>query len=192
MVNLPKSYPFKGARTGYVFLFWLDSSFAHWVDAEWDFPQMSQPGARLHVNWVNAESTRHQHLWRIHHSALTQFMWSLTLGWLSDMESHLVLTQLTGNETRCQLSHRWMLKNSNKSANSRAKSITLKSFIICPIYVWSVLSCKCTFKSPPVPAVREPAPKDCRRRGAVLWNRFRFRVPIFFSTVPVPVPNLKF
>jgi hypothetical protein len=51
------------------------------------------------------------------------------------MESHLALTQLTGNETRRQLSHRQMFKNSNKSANSSTKSETLKSRIIWPMYV---------------------------------------------------------
>jgi hypothetical protein len=54
------------------------------------------------------------------------------------VESHLALTQLTGNETRRQLSHRQMLKNSNKSANSSTKSKTLKSLIIWPMYVCSV------------------------------------------------------
>ncbi len=55
-----------------------------------------------------------------------------------DVESHLVLTQLMGNETLHQLSHCRMVKNLNKSANSRTKSKTHKSLIIWPIYVWSV------------------------------------------------------
>jgi hypothetical protein len=49
-----------------------------------------------------------------------------------DMESHLALT---GNETRHQLSHRRLLKNLNKSANSSTKLKTLKSLIIWPINV---------------------------------------------------------
>ncbi len=46
-----------------------------------------------------------------------------------------------------------MLKNSNKSANSRTESKTLKSLIIWPIYVWIAqkteqkTSCKYTFKT---------------------------------------------
>jgi hypothetical protein len=93
---------------------------------------------------------------------LTQSTWSLTPCWLSrpgvalrvdtvDVESHLALTPLTGYETPHQLSHRQMLESSNRSANSRTKSKTLKSLIIWPIYVWSVqntrinnISCKCT------------------------------------------------
>ncbi len=108
--------------------------------------QLSQHGVRLHVNWVNAEwdSTSTESTQKAptftkissfrvdsvdveSHSALTQSTWSL-----------LALTQLTGSETRRQLSHRQMLKNLNKSANSSTKSKTLKSLIIWPMYVWSV------------------------------------------------------
>ncbi len=130
IVNLSKSYPFKGARAGYVCLFWLDSSPSHWVDAESDSPstestrnqtphQLSQSGVRLHVNWVNTEDTNiykdfiipHWHSWR----GVSLCVDSV------DVESHLALTQLTRNETPHQLSHRRMLKNSNKAANSRTK-----------------------------------------------------------------------
>jgi hypothetical protein len=52
-----------------------------------------------------------------------------------DMEPHLALTLLTGNETSSQLSHRQMLQNSNKSTNSRSESKTLKSPVIWPTYV---------------------------------------------------------
>ncbi len=96
-----------------------------------------------------SQRRRHQHVQIFHHPALTQLTWSLTLCWLTrrgvslridslDVESHLALTQLLGNETLHQLSHRWKLKNLNKSANSRTKSKTLKRLIIWPIYVWSV------------------------------------------------------
>jgi hypothetical protein len=68
IVNVSKSYPFKGARAGYVCLFWLDSSSSQWVNTESDSPstestrsqspcQLSQCRVRLHVNWVNAEDT---------------------------------------------------------------------------------------------------------------------------------------
>ncbi len=88
----------------------------HWVNAEWDSTSLSQREVRLHVNWVNAEGT----------NIYEDFVMP---GWLSwrgvslrvdsvDVESHLALTQLMGNETRRQLSHRRMLKNSIKSANS--------------------------------------------------------------------------
>jgi hypothetical protein len=126
---------------------WFDSSSSHWVYAEWDSPstestrsetshQLSQHGVRLHVNWVNAEGT-------IIYEDFIILRW---LSWRGvslrvdsvDVESHLALTQLTGNETRRQLSHRRMLKYSNKSANSSTKSKRLKSLIIWPIYVWSV------------------------------------------------------
>jgi hypothetical protein len=67
MDNSSISYPFKGARAGYVCLFWFDTSSADWVSAEWDSPwtestqsetlyQLSQH-VRLHVNWVNTECT---------------------------------------------------------------------------------------------------------------------------------------
>jgi hypothetical protein len=147
MVHFSISYPFKGAGAGYVCLFWFDSSSAHWGDIEWDSlstesmwsetpRQLSHSGVRLHVNWVNAEGTNIKEDFIIPH-------------WLSwrgvslhvdsvNVESHLALTQLMVNKTRCQLSHRQMLKNLNESANSRTKLKTFKSFIIWPIYVWSV------------------------------------------------------
>ncbi len=147
MDNLSIYYPFKGTRAGYVCLFWCNFSSAHWVNAEWDSlstestwsetpRQLSQRGMRLHVNWVNAEGTN------IHED----FIIPRWLSWHGvslcvdsvDMESHLALTQLTGSETRHQLSHRQMLTNLNKSANSSTKSKTLKSLIIWPMYVWSV------------------------------------------------------
>jgi hypothetical protein len=73
--------------------------------------QLSQRELRLHVNWVNAEST----------NIYKDF---IILRWLSwrgvtlhidsvNKESHLVLTQLMGNETPRQLSHCRMLKNLN-------------------------------------------------------------------------------
>ncbi len=147
MDNFSISYPFKGARAGYVCLFWFDFSSAHWVNGEWDSPstestqsetpcQLSQRGVRLHVNWVNAEGT----------DIDEDFIIPRWLCWRGvshcvdsvDMESHLALTQLMRNETRRQLSHRQMLKNLNKSANSSTKLKTLKSLIIWPMYVWSV------------------------------------------------------
>ncbi len=98
--------------------------------------QLSQSGVRIHVNWVNPEGT----------NIYEDFIIPRWLSWCGvslridsvDVESHLALTQLTGNETRRQLSHRRMLKNLNKSANSSTKSKTPKSLIIWPIYVWSV------------------------------------------------------
>ncbi len=147
MDNFSIYYPFKGTRAGYVCLFLYNFSSVHWFNAEWDSPstestrsetprQLSQRGMRLHVNWVNAECTN------IHED----FLIPRWLSWRGvslcvdsvDVESHLALTQLTGSETRRQLSHRQMLKNSNKSANSSTKSKTLKSLIIWPMYVWSV------------------------------------------------------
>ncbi len=119
----------------------------NWVNAEWDSTstesmrsetsrQLSQCGVRLHVNWVNAEGT----------NIYEDFIIPHWLSWRGvslrvdsvDVESHLVLTQLTGNETWCQLSHRLMLKNLNKSANSSTKSKRLKSLFIWSIYVWWV------------------------------------------------------
>jgi hypothetical protein len=80
------------------------------------------------VNWVYAEDT----------NIYEDF---IILRWLSwqgvslhidsvDVESHLALTQLSKNETPRQLNHRRMLKNLNKSMNSRTKSKTLRSLII--------------------------------------------------------------
>ncbi len=144
IVNFTKYYPFKGARAGYVCMFWLESSPSHWVDAESDSlsteptqsetpRQLSQRGVRLHVNWVNAEDTN------IYKDFIIPrwLSWrgvSLCVDWV-DVEYHLALTQLTRNEIPRQLSHRGMLKNSNNSANSRTKSKTFKSLIICPICV---------------------------------------------------------
>ncbi len=106
--NFSISYPFKGARAGHVCLFWFDSSFAHWVDAEWDFP--STESTRSETPRQLSQRRRHQHFLRFYHSALTHLTWSLTPHW-ADMESQLALTQLTGNETWRQLSHSQMLKN---------------------------------------------------------------------------------
>jgi hypothetical protein len=104
--------------------------------------QLSQRGVRLYVEWVNAEATN------IHED----FIIPRWLSWRGvslhvdsvDVETHLVLTQLMRNETPCQLSHRWMLKNLNKSANSRTKSKKFGSLIIWPIQwaqkVWRVWS----------------------------------------------------
>jgi hypothetical protein len=147
MVNFSKSYPFKAAIAGYVCLFWLDSSFEHRVNAEWDSlstestqietpHQQSQWGVRLGINWVNGEGTNN-------YKDLIIPRW---LSWHGvslhvdsvDVESHLMLTQMTGNETLYQLNHCRTLKNLNKSANSRTKSKTLKSFLSWLIYVWSV------------------------------------------------------
>jgi hypothetical protein len=110
IVNFSKSYPFKGPRAGHVWLFWLDSSRSHWVDAETDSPpsestwnetarQLSQCGVRLHVNWVNEEyctptftkisSFRIDSVDVESHSALTQLTWSLTPRWLSWREVSL-------------------------------------------------------------------------------------------------------
>ncbi len=140
-----KYYPFKGARAAYVCLFWLDSSPSHWVNTESDSLstestgsetpcQLSQCGVRLHINWVNAEDT----------NIYEDFIIPCWLSWRGvslcvdsvDVESHLALTQLTRNETPRQLSHPQMLKNSNKSANSRTKLKKFRSLIIWPICVW--------------------------------------------------------
>jgi hypothetical protein len=139
MDNFFISYPFIGTRAGYVCLFWFDFSSAQWVNVEWGSPstesmrsetpcQLIQRRVRLHVNGVNAEGTN------IYEDLIIP-RW---LGWRGvslrfdsvDMESHLALTQLTGNETWRQLSHRQMLKNSNKSVNSSRKMKTLKNLII--------------------------------------------------------------
>ncbi len=139
-----------------------------WVNAEWDFTstksmrsetpcQLSQRGVRLHINIVNAEwdSTSTESMqkaptftkissFRVDsvdvegHSTLTQLTGVSHRVDSVDVESNLALTQLTGNETVRQLSHHQMLKILNQFANSRTKSKTLKSFIIWPIYAWSV------------------------------------------------------
>ncbi len=138
MVNLSKSYPFKCARAGDVFLFWLDSSSAYGVDAEWDSPstestqsetpcQLSQCRMRLCVNWVNTEGTNIYEDFIISRwfsqrgvSLRVQLTWSLTWHWLNWR----------------RMSHCQMLKYSNKSANSRTKLKTFKSLIFRSIYVY--------------------------------------------------------
>jgi hypothetical protein len=112
----------------------------NWVNVEWDSTSTESTRVRLHVNWVNAEDT----------NIYEDF---IILHWLSwrgvslrvdsvDVESHLAFTQLTRNETPCQLSHRRMLKNSNKLANSRTKSKLFKSLIIWPVCVRQVQKTK--------------------------------------------------
>ncbi len=81
IVNFSKSYPFKGARAGYVCLFWLDSSPSHWVDVVSD--SLSTESTRNVTPHQLSQRTRHQHLWRFYHSGLTQLTWSLTPRWLS-------------------------------------------------------------------------------------------------------------
>jgi hypothetical protein len=81
IVNFPKSYLFKVARADYVCLFWLDSSSAHWVDAEWD--SLSTESTQSETPRQLSQCSRHQHLRRFHHSALTQLTWSLTPRWPS-------------------------------------------------------------------------------------------------------------
>jgi hypothetical protein len=100
------------------------------------FRTLSRRRVRLHVNWVNMQ-------WDSTSTDSTQKAPTFTKIWSFhidsvDVESHSALTQLTRNETRRQLSHRRMLKNSKMSANSSTKSKTPKSLIIWPIYVWSV------------------------------------------------------
>jgi hypothetical protein len=92
----------------------------NWVNAEWDSTstestrsetphQLSPRKVRLHVNWVNAEGT----------DIYDDFIITRWLSWRwvslgidsVDMKSHFALTQLMGNETPHQLSHRRMLKN---------------------------------------------------------------------------------
>ncbi len=150
IVNFSKYYPFKGARAGYACLFWLEPSPSHCFDAESDSPsteskwsetprQLSQRGVRLHVNWVIVEwdSMSTESTWSETPCQLSQhtniyedFIIPPWLSWRGvslcvdsvDVDSHLALTQLARNETPRQLSHRRMLKNLNKSANSRTKS----------------------------------------------------------------------
>jgi hypothetical protein len=116
----------------------------HWVDSEWDSPsteltrsdtphQLSQCRVRLHVNWVNTEGTNIYEdfiipQWHSWHGV------SLCIDSVN-MESHLALSQLMGNETPHQQSHRQMLKDKNMLANSWTKSKTLKSFIIGLQYI---------------------------------------------------------
>jgi hypothetical protein len=116
MVNFCKSYPFKDARAGYVYMFWLIWFSTHLVDAEWDSPstesmrsetprQLSQSRVRLHVNWVNKEGTN---IYDFIIPCWLSWCWvSLRIGSVS-VESHLALTPLTGNETPRQLSHHWV------------------------------------------------------------------------------------
>ncbi len=152
MVNFSKSYPFKGARAGYVWcLFWLDSSFVHWSTRSEIPRQLSQrrvklncqQRVRLHINWVNTEGT----------NMYKDFIISRWLSWCGvslrvgsvDMESLLVLTPR-------QLSHRWLFKNSKKLANSRKKLTTPKSLLfgLNMFDQWKnqnkKISFKCTFK----------------------------------------------
>ncbi len=101
--------------------------------------------------WIHlplTESTRsqtlHQLSQRRRHQHLRRFIIPRWLSWRGvslcvdsvDVESHLVLTQLTRNETPLQLSHCRMLKNLNKSANSSTKSKKFRSLIIWPICIW--------------------------------------------------------
>ncbi len=81
MVNLSKSYCFKGARAGYVCLFWLDSSYTHWINAEWLAP--STEPTRSETPRQLSQHRRHQHLRRFPLSAMNQLTWSLTPHWLS-------------------------------------------------------------------------------------------------------------
>ncbi len=89
---------------------------------------MSQRGVRLHSTKLMQKAPTFT---KIHHSALTQLKWSLIRVDSVNMESHLALTQLTGNETRRQLSHHRILK----LAVASTKSKTLKSLIIWPMDV---------------------------------------------------------
>ncbi len=112
--------------------------------------QLSPCGVRLHVNWVIAEwdSTSTESTQK----APTYMKISSFRVDSVDVEPHLALTQLTGTETLCQLSHCQTIKNLNKLANLRTKLKTLKNLTIWPKYVWSMqktrtkISCKCTLK----------------------------------------------
>ncbi len=141
MVNFSKSYPFKGARAGFVlawFIFrtqsrrWVRLPF-NWVNAEWDY--MSTESTRSNTTCQLNQRRKHQHLQRFHYSMLTQLTSILTPHWLSQRGVSLGIDSVDRNETPRQLSHRQMLKNLNKSLNSRKKFKTLKSFTV---YVWSV------------------------------------------------------
>ncbi len=161
MVNFPISCPFKGTWAGSVCLLWFDSSFAHWVNAEWDSPstesmrsetssQLSQHGVRFHVNWVNAEDNN------IYEDFII-LRW-LSWHWLSlrvdsvDVESHLALTQLTRDETRCQLSHHRMLEIQISKFKYKIKN-TEKPYNLAYICLISTkkrnkkILCKCTFNT---------------------------------------------
>jgi hypothetical protein len=129
----PNPIPLKVPELVMYACFWLDSSPSHWVDTE-SLHQLSWRGVRLHANWVNAEDN--QHLRRFNHSALTQWRGVSICIDSVDVESHLALAQLMRNETLRQVSHRRMLTNLNKSANSRTKSKKFRSLIIWPICVW--------------------------------------------------------
>jgi hypothetical protein len=98
-----------------------------------------------HVNWVNAE-------WDSTSTESTQKTPTFTKFDSVDVESHSALTQLTRNETPRQQSHRRMLKNLNKSANSRTKLKNSKALLFS-LYVFDKcknenkkILCKCTFK----------------------------------------------
>ncbi len=107
MVIFSKSYPFKSFRGGYVCLLCL-IHLLHTESMQSETPcQLSQHGGRLHQL---SQCRRHQHLRRFPHFALTQLTWSSLSVDLIYMETHLAMTQLTGNETPHQLSHRQMLK----------------------------------------------------------------------------------
>ncbi len=152
IVNFSKSYPFQGARAGYTV--YACYGLIHLVHTELTqsqtLCQLSQHRMRLHVNWVNAE-------WDSTSTESTQntptFTKILSFRIDSvDVESHLALIQLTRNETSHQLSHRRMLKNLNKSANSRTKWKNLK-VLLFGLYVFDKckkreqkISWKCTFK----------------------------------------------
>ncbi len=134
MVNFSISYPFKGARAGYVCLFWSDSPSAHWVDIEWDSPstestrsetprQLSQCGVRLHVNWVNAEGTAFPKIspFRVDsvdvesHSVLTQSTWSLTRRWLSWWGTRLGVNWVSAECQKIWISRRIQVQNRKHS-----------------------------------------------------------------------------
>jgi hypothetical protein len=94
----------------------------NWVNAEWDSTSTESTQRahlqRFHVNLVNIEwdSTSNESMQRA--PTFTKISIPCWLSWRGvslrvdtvDMESHLALTQLTGNETPRQLSHRQMLK----------------------------------------------------------------------------------
>jgi hypothetical protein len=123
----------------------------NWVNAEWDSistestqraptftkisRQLSQHRVRLHIKWVNAKGTNiHEDF----NSVLIQLTWSLTPRWHSRHGVSLGTDSVDREWDSASIESPPNVKNLNKSANSRTKSKTLKSFIIWPIYVWSV------------------------------------------------------
>ncbi len=101
----------------------------------------SQQGVRLNVNWVNEGIIK---LFRHFLEFADIFNISITPSWYiqhkvclcifsTDVAAHSGLTQLTGNESPCQLSHSRMIKISKISANSRIKSKSLDSLNLWPI-----------------------------------------------------------